>query len=138
MNDTTRQTPTWRPIQFLPTCLYLFEAQLDEARGILVKLTTHKMEPHALDGAMLGRIRHYYTRQRSTLPLQDEQFMRWQAEVTTAEQREMLARISVHADELSALFNSIIAAIDALSRDALDSRRPNASTVAQPRIEASP
>ncbi|MBJ9967196.1 hypothetical protein I7824_22845 [Burkholderia seminalis] len=87
---------------------------------------------------MLGRIRHYYTRQRSTLPLQDEQFMRWQAEVTTAEQREMLARISVHADELSALFNSIIAAIDALSRDALDSRRPNVSTAAQPRIEASP
>lgn len=138
MNDTTRQAPTWRPIQFLPTFLYLFDAQLDEARGIQVKLITHKMEPHALDGSMLRRIRHYYTRQRGTLPIQDEQFMRWQAEATTAEQREMLARVSVYADELSGLFNSIIAAIDALSRDALDSRRLDASTSARPRIAASP
>lgn len=138
MNDTTRQAPAWRPIRFLPTFLYLFDAQLDEARGIQVKLTTHKMEPHVLDGAMLGRIRHYYARQRKTLPIQDEQFMRWQAEAATAEQREMLARVSVHADELSGLFNSIIAAIDALSRDTLDSSRQNASISAEPRVAASP
>jgi hypothetical protein len=138
MNENTRQAPTWRPIQFLPVFLHLFDAQLDEARGIQVKLTTHKMEPHVLDGAMLGRIRHYYTRQRGTLPIHDEQFMRWQAEATTAEQREMLARVSVHADELSGLFNSIVAAIDTLARDTLDGRRPNASISAQPRIAASP
>ncbi|MDN7424755.1 hypothetical protein [Burkholderia sp. AU45388] len=96
------------------------------------------MEPHVPDGAMLGRIRHYHTRQRTTLPRQDEQFMRWQAEATTAKQREMLARIRVHANALSTLFNSIIATIDALSRDALDSRTPDASRSARLRLAALP
>ncbi|MBL3963718.1 hypothetical protein H3O04_14550 [Burkholderia sp. KCJ3K979] len=63
--------------------------------------------------------------------------MSWQAEATLPEQLEMLARVSMHADKLSGLFNSIIAVIDALARDAVDSKRLDLPTSVEPRITPS-
>ncbi|WP_244099507.1 hypothetical protein [Burkholderia pyrrocinia] len=128
MTADKQRSPTWRPIQFLPILFYLVDAQLDEARATHDKLTRHIMEERIPDRAMLERVRHYYTEQRKLLPIQYEQFMRWQWEAMTAEQREMLSRAGAHADQLSALFDSLIALLDELSQATSGVMRPNDSS----------
>ncbi|WP_196480749.1 hypothetical protein [Burkholderia diffusa] len=52
--------------------------------------------------------------QRGFLPVQREQFKRWQSEVSTPEQRDMLAQLTARADQLSALQDQIFALVDEL------------------------
>ncbi|MBR8304671.1 hypothetical protein KDW49_28630 [Burkholderia dolosa] len=56
-----------------------------------------------LDDVTLARIRQEYSEQREFLPVQREQFKRWQSEVSTPKQRDMLAHLTARADQLSAL-----------------------------------
>ncbi|OXI37505.1 hypothetical protein CFB49_31010 [Burkholderia sp. AU17457] len=116
MTKDTQRPPVWRPIEFLPSLFYLVDAQVDEARATFDKLTRHTTEQHMPDLAMRERVRHDYIGQRKLLPIQYEQFMRWQWEATTAEQRDMLKRIGERADHLAALYDSIIAWLDESSR----------------------
>ncbi|HEM7884202.1 hypothetical protein [Burkholderia cenocepacia] len=116
MTKDTQRPPVWRPIEFLPSLFYLVDAQVDEARATFDKLTRHTTERHMPDLAMRERVRHDYIGQRKLLPIQYEQFMRWQWEATTAEQRDMLKRIGERADHLAALYDSIIAWLDESSR----------------------
>lgn len=131
MTKDTQRPPVWRPIEFLPILLYLVDAQLDEARATFDKLTRHTTERRMPDHAMRARIRHHYANQRKLLPIQYEQFMRWQWEATTAEQRDMLTRGGASVDYLVALYDSIIVWLDESSRVTSGVKQPNdSSTVA--------
>ncbi|WP_412530128.1 hypothetical protein [Burkholderia lata] len=112
----------------MPILFYLVDAQLDEARATFDKLTRHTAEGRMPDHAMHERVRHHYTNQRKLLPIQYEQFMRWQWEATTAEQRDMLRRIGAHADHLAALYDSIIALLDESSRATYGVKQPDDSS----------
>ncbi|RQV03641.1 hypothetical protein DF047_24755 [Burkholderia cenocepacia] len=139
MTEDKQRPPVWRPIEFLPSLFYLVDAQLDEARATFDKLTRHTTEGCMPDRAMCDRVRHHYTNQRKLLPIQYEQFMRWQWEATTAEQRDMLRRIGTRADHLAALYDSIIAWLDGLSRAPSGAEQPtDSSTFARPRFEPAP
>lgn len=120
MDANAHRTPTWRPIRFLPIVFDLLGVELDEARTTLDKLTQCRARPQVLDDATLECVRHLYSEQRNLLPVQREQFLRWQPEATTLEQREMLARVTARADQLSALQNQIFALLDELSRGTID------------------
>ncbi|WGS40166.1 hypothetical protein LFL97_39555 (plasmid) [Burkholderia sp. JSH-S8] len=61
-----------------------------------------------------------YSEQREFLPVQREQFKRWQSEVSTPEQRDMLAHLTARADQLSALQDQILALVDELSQGTID------------------
>ncbi|GAU03990.1 MULTISPECIES: hypothetical protein [Burkholderia cepacia complex] len=139
MTKDTQRPPVWRPIEFLPILFYLVDIQVDEARATFDKLTRHTTEGRMADPAMRERVTHYYIGQRKLLPIQYEQFMRWQWEATTTEQREMLRRIGERADHLAALYDSIIAWLDESSRATSGVKQPNdSSTFARPRFEPSP
>ncbi|MDN7592136.1 hypothetical protein [Burkholderia seminalis] len=113
-------THAWQPIRFLPIVFDLLGVELDEARATLDKLTQCQARPQVLDDATLERVRHLYSEQRNLLPVQREQFLRWQPEATTLELREMLARVTARADRLSALQDQIFALLDELSRGTID------------------
>ncbi|BBA44443.1 MULTISPECIES: hypothetical protein [Burkholderia] len=125
MTKVTQRPPIWRPIEFLPILFYLVDAQLDEARATFDKLTRHTAEGRMPDPAMRERVRHHYTNQRKLMPIQYEQFMRWQWEATTAEQRDMLTRFGARADHLAALYDSIIVWLDESSRATSGVKQPN-------------
>lgn len=78
MDTNARRSPTWRPIRFLPIVFDLFGVELDEARTTLDKLAQCQSRHQVLDEATLERIRHLYSEQRDLLPVQSEQFLRWQ------------------------------------------------------------
>ncbi|MGU4701509.1 hypothetical protein K6L09_33105 [Burkholderia cepacia] len=73
-----------------------------------------------LDDATLGRIRQGYREQREFLPVQREQFRRWQSEVSTPEQREMLAHLTARTDQMSAMQDRILALVNELSQGTID------------------
>ncbi|MDF3084383.1 hypothetical protein [Burkholderia sola] len=58
--------------------------------------------------------------QREFLPVQREQFKRWQSEISTPEQRDMLAHLTARADQLSVLQDQILALVDELSQGTID------------------
>ncbi|WP_175817699.1 hypothetical protein [Burkholderia diffusa] len=120
MNPNEPRTPVWRPISYLPIVFDLFGGQLEEAQALHGKLVSCRPHPHVLDDATLGRIRQVYSEQREFLPVQREQFKRWQSEVSTPEQRDMLAHLTARADQLSALQDQILALVDELSSASID------------------
>ncbi|KGX17278.1 hypothetical protein Y036_6087 [Burkholderia pseudomallei] len=120
MNPNEPRTPVWRPISYLPIVFDLFGGQLEEAQALRGKLVSCSPHPHVLDDATLGRIRQVYSEQREFLPVQREQFKRWQSEVSTPEQRDMLSHLTARADQLSALQDQILALVDELSQGTID------------------
>lgn len=120
MNPNEPRTPVWRPISYLPIVFDLFGGQLEEAQALHGKLVSCSPHPHVLDDATLGRIRQVYSEQREFLPVHREQFKRWQSEVSTPEQRDMLSHLTARADQLSALQDQILALVDELSQGTID------------------
>ncbi|RQR49661.1 hypothetical protein DIE19_31520 [Burkholderia sp. Bp9126] len=120
MNPNKPRTPVWRPISYLLIVFDLFGVQLEEAQALHDKLVSCRPHPHVLDEATLARIRQMYTEQRDFLPVQREQFKRWQSEVSTPEQRDMLAHLTARADQLSALQDQILALVDELSQGTIN------------------
>jgi predicted Zn-dependent protease len=53
-------------------------------------------------------------------PVQREQFKRWQFEVSTPDQRDMLAHLTARADQLSALQDQILALVDELYQGSIN------------------
>ncbi|MGF6473119.1 hypothetical protein [Paraburkholderia youngii] len=98
----------------------LFGGQLDEAQSLHAKLESCRPHPHVPDDAMLARIRQIYSEQRELLPVQREQFKRWQFEVSTPEQRDMPAHLTARADQLSTLQDQILALVDELSQGSIN------------------
>ncbi|HEM7898375.1 hypothetical protein I5693_26480 [Burkholderia cenocepacia] len=113
-------THAWQPIRFLPIVFDLLGVEPDDARATIEKLTQCQARPQVLDDATLERVRHLYSEQRNLLPVQREQFLRWQPEATTLEQREMLARVTARADRLSVLQDQLFALLEELSRGTID------------------
>ncbi|MCW3639926.1 MULTISPECIES: hypothetical protein [Burkholderia] len=120
MNPNEPRTPVWRPVSYLLIVFDLFGGQLEEAQALHGKLVSCRLHPHVLDDATLARIRQVYSEQREFLPVQREQFKRWQSEVSTHEQRDMLAHLTARADQLSALQDQILAVVDELSSGSID------------------
>ncbi|WP_196217728.1 hypothetical protein [Burkholderia cenocepacia] len=77
--------PVWRPVIFLSIIFDLFGGQLEEAQALHYKLALCHAHPRVLDDATLVRIRQVYCEQREFLPVQREQFTRWQSEISTPE-----------------------------------------------------
>lgn len=70
---------------FLSIIFDLFGGQLEEAQALHYKLASCRAHPRVLDDATLARIRQVYCEQRGFLPVQREQFTRWQSEISTPE-----------------------------------------------------
>ncbi|KVE25414.1 hypothetical protein WS67_18295 [Burkholderia singularis] len=87
MKPNEPRTPVSRPVSHLLIVFDLFGGQLEEAQALHDKLVSCRPHPHVLDDAALARIRQVYSEQREFLPVQREQFKRWQFEVSTPEQR---------------------------------------------------
>ncbi|MCO8325657.1 hypothetical protein ABEG10_37625 (plasmid) [Burkholderia cenocepacia] len=120
MNPNEPRTPVWRPVSYLLIVFDLFGGQLEEAQVLHGKLVSCRPHPHVLDDVTLARIRQEYSEQREFLPVQREQFKRWQSEVSTPKQRDMLAHLTARADQLSALQDQILALVDELSQGTID------------------
>ncbi|WP_175948660.1 hypothetical protein [Burkholderia pyrrocinia] len=120
MNQNEPRTPVWRPVSYLLIVFDLFGGQLEEAQALHGKLESSRARPHVLDDAMLARTRQVYSEQRELLPVQREQFKRWQSDVSTPEQRDMLAHLTTRADQLSSLQDQILALVDELSQGSIN------------------
>ncbi|HHV7525421.1 TPA: hypothetical protein ACUNF5_006982 [Burkholderia orbicola] len=120
MNSNQPPTPVWRPISYLLIVFDLFGGQVEEAQALHGQLVSCRLHPQVFDDATLARIRQMYSEQRDFLPAQREQFKRWQSEVSTPKQRDMLAHLTARADQLSALQDQILALVDELSQNTID------------------
>lgn len=120
MNQNEPRTPVWRPVSYMLIVFDLFGGQLEEAQALHGKLESCRARPHVLDDATLARIRQVYSEQRELLPVQREQFKRWQSDVSTPEQRDMLAHLTARADQLSFLQDQILALVDELSQGSIN------------------
>ncbi|QRR07537.1 hypothetical protein FPJ27_14605 [Burkholderia sp. MS455] len=118
MNQNEPRTPVWRPVSYLLIVFDLFGGQLDEAQSHHAKLES----PTSPRAGRRNARPNPADLQRATelLPFQREQFKRWQFEVSTPEQRDMLAHLTARADQLSALQDQILAPVDELSQGSIN------------------
>ena len=112
--------PTWQPISRLPLIAGLIDETLAGVEEQYGTLQEAHLRPHALDDAIIGRVKRVYGEQRDDLWLYQEQVRRWRATPLTSDQRREVERLAGQLAHLRATLDAILALADELAAGTID------------------